>query len=230
MSNITTTEKLKNIASKLKESFDLTYGKESNVVFMKEWCFIKSNLLPAVLDKFDTSEIVRVIFNAINIGLTFNKDANEIYLMPRAGALVTVITANGYRKLFKKACPNFLGYVFKIICENDKFEYDSEKFWKLKSFLKSEKESSPKFFYLELLDVNGNAIIAHTMTYKDIYKRRAVATTQAIWAKWEDEMALKTVAKFVLSKLVVIDTSNKDILNFINQNSETLETDFEEVK
>ena len=181
---------------KAEQSFVTIYDKEGHKKFEQEKQF-------AILAIQKNSEILNCtpasLFSAVAsvamTNLTLNPVLGLCHLVPRGDVATLVIDYKGMIELLLRT-GKVESMSAGVVYEGDEFDYmeGSDGYVKHKRVLNRPAEAKFLAAYSAATFANGKTHV-HILDATAIDKRRKVASTDKVWAKWFDEMAIKTTIR-----------------------------------
>jgi recombination protein RecT len=187
---------LENI-NKAQEAFLTIYdGKLGEKKFLQEKQFailaIQKN--PEILNCTPAS-IFTAVASVAMTNLTLNPVLGLCHLVPRGQAATLVVDYKGLLELLLRT-GKIESISAGVVYEGDEFDYmeGSEGYVKHKRSLKRQPKAVFLAAYCAATFANGKTHV-HILDAEQIDKRRKVASTDKVWEKWFDEMAIKTTIR-----------------------------------
>lgn len=187
---------LENI-NKAHEAFVSIYdGKEGEKKFIQEKQFailaIQKN--PEILNCTPASLFTAVASVAMT-NLTLNPVLGLCHLVPRAGVATLVVDYKGLLELLLRT-GKIESISAGVVYDGDEFDYmeGSDGYVKHKRVLNRKANAGFIAAYSAAVFANGKTHV-HILDAAQIDKRRKVASTDKVWEKWFDEMAIKTTIR-----------------------------------
>lgn len=190
--------------------FKTVYGEQAARVFAKEAGFaLMACQNNVALQGCNPESIKQAVVSLALTGLTLNPVTSLCYLIPRKNVATLVVSYMGMIEILRNSgsVKNIRGSVVYDIDHFD-FQYGSGEFLSHKPVLNRPAESKPMAAYAIATLPDGQEIF-HVMDWNAVMKRKGVASSKAVWDSWEEEMAIKTVIRYLYKSLPKTEQATK---------------------
>lgn len=138
--------------------------------------------------------ILNAVYNASSMGLSFNPNSKEAYLVPFGSVATLIIGYKGLMKLCKNA--GMKNMTSKVIYSEDHLEYEEEDGVVSYTYSPSFNENKGKpMCVLTVAFMQDGEKDVKVLPYYKVLKTKNEAKSKGIWTKYEEEMAQKTAIR-----------------------------------
>ena len=138
--------------------------------------------------------ILNSIYNASSMGLSFNPNSKEAYLVPFGSVATLIIGYKGLMKLCKNA--GMKNMTSKVIYAEDTFEYEEVDGIVNYTYTPTFEENKGKpMCVLTVAFMQDGSKDIRVLPYFKVLKTKNEAKSKGIWNKYEEEMAQKTAIR-----------------------------------
>ena len=170
---------------------------EAQVIFAREKAFAAMSVQKnaKILDCTPAS-IYTAVSNVAMTGLTLDPTKQLAHLVPRGNLCTLVVDYKGIIELLYQDTGVLLslGAVYDCDRNIDDFKEGVGGFCNAKRAM-PRNEGAKIIYCYSVAQFPDGRTHCHIMDINEIAKRRKVATTDKVWADWEESMAMKTVAR-----------------------------------
>lgn len=190
--------------------FKTVYGERAAQVFAKEAGFaLMACQNNTALQGCSPESIKQAVVSLALTGLTLNPVTSLCYLIPRKNVATLVVSYMGMIEILRNSgsVKNIRGAVVYDVDHFD-FQYGSGEYISHKPVLNRRADSKPLAAYAIATLPDGQEIF-HVMDWNAVMKRKDVATSKNVWNTWEEEMAIKTVIRYLYKSLPKTEQATK---------------------
>ena len=180
-----------------KNKFLTMYGDKGVKIFEREKVYanmaVQKN--PELLNCSPLS-IYTAVTQVAMIDMSLDPVKGLCHLVPRKGVCTLVVDYKGLIDLMYRELQILM--TIGVVYEGDEGAHDFKEgaggYVKAKRSFNRSKDAKKLYFY-SVAQLPDGRTHCHIMDYNEVMQRKAVATTKAVWDKWEDDMGKKTVLR-----------------------------------
>jgi phage RecT family recombinase len=180
-----------------KNKFLTMYGDKGAKIFEREKVYanmaVQKN--PELLNCNPIS-IYTAVTQVAMIDMSLDPVKGLCHLVPRKGVCTLVVDYKGLIDLMYRELQILI--TLGVVYEGDEGAHDFKEgaggYVNAKRTFNRSKDAKKLYFY-SVAQLPDGRTHCHIMDYNEVLQRKAVATTKAVWDKWEDDMGKKTVLR-----------------------------------
>lgn len=209
--------------------FQTVYGERAKQIFTREAGFaLMACQTNTALQSCDPESLKRAVISLALTNLTLNPVTSLCYLIPRKNQATLVVSYMGMIEILRNSgsVKNIRGAVVYSSDEFD-FAYGTGEYLKHKPMLNRPSDAKPICAYAIAILPDGQQVF-HVMNWDAVMKRKAVASSSAVWNQWEEEMAIKTAIRYLYKHLPKTEQANTamELFDEVQKPAETEEVDY----